>query len=498
MKALLKRIFLLALAFVLMLSSPIYSAELEIVRKPVWADHFYEADPQALSRTIADLTRKAQESQVKIPNHFRLRALILPHAGYIYSGWTAAHASFVLSPGQFAKVLLLGPDHRVGFKSAAICNVAAYETPLGRISLHADTQKLRRQTNLFEPLPATRDQEHSLEVTLPFLQHYLGDFQLVPVVVGGGDAKHLAAALETIIDADTLLVVSSDLSHYLPYSEAVVRDQETINELIRLKPDKLIATDNRACGKQPLIILAEIARRHHWRPVLLHYSNSGDTAGDRSRVVGYTAIAFFGDRSMDDKNSTDPRFSQEQGQALVKLARMTITDELGGGADESHGHDLPVMLQDDCFRRHCGTFVTLKIEGKLRGCIGSLTAKEPVLEGIRRNALNAAFHDPRFAALTKAELNRTEIEISILTEPQPLAYQDGPDLIEKLRPHVDGVIVREGHASATYLPQVWEQIPDPADFLSQLCLKAGLHSEAWHGSELEVLTYQVQYFEETH
>jgi len=118
------------------------------------------------------------------------------------------------------------------------------------------------------------------------------------------------------------------------------------------------------------------------------------------------------------------------------------------------------------------------------------------LEGVKRNAVNAAFHDPRFSPLSKDELDRTEIEVSILTEPQPLAFRDGQDLAQKLRAHVDGVIIRKGHASATFLPQVWEQLPGPEDFLSHLCLKAGLPSEAWKNSELEVLTYQVQYFEE--
>lgn len=200
---------------------------------------------------------------------------------------------------------------------------------------------------------------------------------------------------------------------------------------------------------------------------------------------------------MDDKNSAHPGFSDAQGRALVKLARMTITDKLDGGDTNSDPRDLPGLLHDDRFQARCGTFVTLKIGGNLRGCIGSLTATETVLDSIRRNALNAAFHDPRFAALSKDELKRTEIEVSILTEPQPLAYQNGPDLIGKLHPKVDGLIIRKGHASATFLPQVWEQLPDPEDFLGHLCLKAGLSSDAWQGTALEVLTYQVQYFEET-
>jgi AmmeMemoRadiSam system protein B/AmmeMemoRadiSam system protein A len=486
------------LAFALFIFFPASAVESGGVRKPVWAGRFYEADPSELSRTIADLTRKAQKSRVEIPDNRQLRALILPHAGYIYSGWTAGHACHVLQPGQFAKILLLGPDHRNIYKSAAICNVDVYETPLGRISLHDDTRRLRRRTELFESIPATADKEHSLEVVLPFLQHYLGKFQLVPVMVGRGPINALSAALQSIIDKNTLLVVSSDLSHYLAYTEAVVRDHETIDEIVDLKPKKLVAADNRACGKLPLLILTEIARRRHWRPLLLHYSNSGDTAGGRSRVVGYAAIAFFGDQSMDDKNTANTRFSQKQGQALVKLARLTIADKLKADDRQGDNGDVPLMLEDDCFQAHCGTFVTLKTRGKLRGCIGNLTSSETVLNSVRRNALNAAFHDPRFAALTIEELHGTDIEVSILSEPQPLTYLNGPDLIGKLRPHIDGVIIRKGHASATFLPQVWEQLPEPESFLRHLCLKAGLSSDAWQDDQLEVLTYQVQYFEEIH
>ena len=158
--------------------------------------------------------------------------------------------------------------------------------------------------------------------------------------------------------------------------------------------------------------------------------------------------------------------------------------------------DLLAALDDDRFKLPCGTFVTLKIKGQLRGCIGNLTATETVLDGVKRNAINAALHDPRFSPLSQDELERTQIEVSILSEPRPLAYRDGQDLIKKLRAHVDGVIIRKGHASATFLPQVWEQLPGPEDFLTHLCKKAGLPAEAWKNSELEVLTYQVQYFEE--
>jgi AmmeMemoRadiSam system protein A len=200
---------------------------------------------------------------------------------------------------------------------------------------------------------------------------------------------------------------------------------------------------------------------------------------------------------MDQHDTPNPLFSQEQGQVLVRLARKTIADKLKDDPEHSADVELQAELRDQCFQTRCGTFVTLKIKGKLRGCIGSLTSGEALSENIRRNALNAAFHDPRFSALSKEELNRADIEISILSEPQELAHRNGSDLIAKLRPHIDGVIIRKGPASATFLPQVWEQLPQPEDFLSHLCLKAGLSSDDWQRGELEVSTYQVQYFEET-
>jgi len=197
-----------------------------------------------------------------------------------------------------------------------------------------------------------------------------------------------------------------------------------------------------------------------------------------------------------ESNGSSARFTEKQGQLLVKLARDTILKELAGKLSDTEAGTSALAFQDERFQAHCGTFVTLKMQGQLRGCIGNLTPKESVLEGVKRNAVNSAFYDPRFSSLTAAELDRTAIEVSILTEPVPLEYQDSQDLIQKLRVNVDGVIIRKGHASATFLPQVWEQLPRPENFLNHLCLKAGLPADTWKSSELEVLTYQVQCFEE--
>jgi AmmeMemoRadiSam system protein A len=188
------------------------------------------------------------------------------------------------------------------------------------------------------------------------------------------------------------------------------------------------------------------------------------------------------------------RLTQKLGQALIALARNSIAERiaLNFQVDEA----LYDMLEDKRLKAKSGTFVTLNKKGTLRGCIGSLTPSETIVESVKRNAINAAFHDYRFDPLTPTELDDVEIELSILTEPEVLKYEDPADLISKLKPGEDGVIIRFGASRATFLPQVWKQLPDPQDFLNHLCLKAGLAADAWQTSKLEVLIYQVQYFEE--
>jgi len=487
MKRYFKSILTIFLAFCLAYFFSVKAVYADDIRMPVWAGKFYPATQSELKQTIDTLTQNAKQTTVKIPPNKKLKAIILPHAGYIYSGFTAAHASHVLSENQFNKVVLLGPDHRVGFRNCAISNVKGYQTPLGFIRLHEDTKTLLKKSNLFQYIQKFDEVEHSLEVILPFLQYYLNDYELVPIVIGRPfEINSIVDSIEPLLDSDTLLAVSSDLSHYLPYSEAVARDKETIELILNGKPEIFIKRENCACGKIPILILMEIAHRQEWQPVLLNYTNSGDTAGDRSKVVGYAAIAYFGKASL----------SQKQGQVLVKLARRTIMEKLGRKMLPDQARQLSADLKNSCFNEHCGTFVTLKIDGRLRGCIGSLTSNESILTGIRRNALNAAFRDPRFPPLTADEFGHVDIEISILAKPQPIVYTDYTDLLSKLRVNVDGVIIRKGHAGATFLPQVWKQLRQPDIFLSHLCAKAGLSADSWKNTKLEVLTYQVQYFEE--
>ncbi|MFC1534418.1 AmmeMemoRadiSam system protein A [Thermodesulfobacteriota bacterium] len=190
---------------------------------------------------------------------------------------------------------------------------------------------------------------------------------------------------------------------------------------------------------------------------------------------------------------TDPnRLTDEEGRYLLSVARKTIENRLFNQKDQ----DQQDTVSSEKFLEDRGTFVTLTIKGNLRGCIGHIIPQETLFEGIKVNAINAAFRDPRFRPLSKEEWDKVKIEISILTEPKPLSYSDANDLLNKLRVGVDGVILKKGFRQATFLPQVWDQLPDKKEFLTHLCMKAGLDGYAWKKEKLEVLTYQVQAFEE--
>ena len=185
----------------------------------------------------------------------------------------------------------------------------------------------------------------------------------------------------------------------------------------------------------------------------------------------------------------DDMLTAEQGAFLLRLARLTIGEKLG------RKEGIPAA-EDAALQRRSGAFVTLKIEGQLRGCIGNLEPAGSIADGIQRNALNAAFHDHRFSPLSEEELDHVHIDISILTPASPLVYSDAADLLKKLRPGIDGIILSHGSAMATFLPQVWEQLPRPEQFLGHLCLKAGLPERAWRDSHPEILVYRVQCFAE--
>ena len=419
------------------------------------AGTFYPANRASLQRTVNDCLDAPREPVVRpgFP-----KALIVPHAGYVYSGPVAGSAYALLRParGLIRRVILLGPCHRVAIRGLALAQVAAFETPLGAIAVDAGAAASLADLPQVIGSSAAHAAEHSLEVQLPFLQSVLGDFELVPLAVGRASAREVAQVLDRLWGGpETLIVVSSDLSHYLGYEAACAVDRRTVDAILEGRSD---IQHDQACGATPVGGLVEAARAHHLEAELLDLRNSGDTAGDRDRVVGYAAIAYW--------QPGQAAYGTSHGETLVSLARSGVASALGAAM-----HTVPEAgwLAEDR-----ATFVTLTRRGALRGCIGTMEAYRPLAHDVVANARAAALRDRRFPPVTAAELPSIRIEVSLLSDPSPLLFADHDDLVAQLRPGLDGIILSAGGCRGTFLPQVWESLPDPEEFVARLKQKAGL------------------------
>lgn len=445
------------------------------VRMPAVAGMFYPGDTVSLRNELSACLGTAAPAHAA---EGRLKALIVPHAGYVYSGGTAGSAYALLreQAPRIRRVVLLGPCHRVAVRGLAAPTVAAFATPLGDIPL--DRTALDALASLPQVVAndAAHAQEHSLEVQLPFLQSVLGDISLVPLAVGQASGDEVAAAIDRLWGGEeTLIVVSSDLSHFHAYAEARRIDADTAHHILALEP---LTSFDQACGALPINGLLDVARRRGLRIERVAQCNSGDTAGDKSRVVGYASFALYERTAADDAGL---------GHALLVRARNAIAAELDLPQQPEPGH--PDLASPGA------TFVTLTQDGQLRGCIGSLEAHRPLERDVRANAVAAALRDPRFPPLTAAELARTRVEVSLLTAPQAMPVASEADALRQLRPGIDGVILSAGMRRATFLPQVWEQLPDPRTFLANLKQKAGLPAD-WWSEEASLQRYEVRKWKE--
>ncbi len=487
------------------------------VREPAVQGQFYPGNKEELIRMVDGFLAQPPAVEVK----GRIRAIISPHAGYIYSGPVAAEG-FRQIPLDIRRVIVMGPSHHVAMRGGgSIPDVAAYRNVLGDVPLDPAAAVLRRKYAFFGNVPAAHKLEHSVEVMLPFLQRRLRHpFTFIPIVLGFDfDAQAMARALAPLAkDPKTLVVASSDLSHYYPYAVAEKKDHACLAAILSMNVEALRRQE--LCGKEPVAVLLDLARLLHWKPVLVDYKNSGDTAGDKSRVVGYGCVAFVAETPQANsagartdaakvpaKPGNEPAeapaapahrnaeqlLDPEEQKTLLRLARQTLRAAL----EHQPLPELPAGTSG-LFAKKLGCFVTLQEHGRLRGCIGNIFPVHPLAEAVRRNAINAAFHDPRFRPLRREELDAVHIEISVLTVPRELEFKDAEDLKRKLRPGIDGVVLQQGMLrQSTYLPQVWEQLPDKESFLTHLCLKGGMAPDAWKDpNKITVLVYQAFVFGE--
>jgi AmmeMemoRadiSam system protein B/AmmeMemoRadiSam system protein A len=474
------------------------------VRKPAVADQFYPGDPVALTKQLTGFFKNATKQS--IPG--KIIALTVPHAGYIYSGQVAAYAFKLLEGLSFETVVVISPSHVAYFQGASIYNGGAYETPLGTIPV--DTTTAGKIADLGERIflsekghgfVGTRG-EHALEVELPFLQTVLGKFKLVAIVIGDQDyatCEELGQALAKALQGrNALIVASSDLSHFHPYQEAVRLDSIVIDHVNSFDPEGLFADLSsgvcEACGGSPIVATMIAAKSLGAdKAKVLKYANSGDVTGDRSGVVGYMAAVMYDSQAHPKKEKTkseekkvgvDLGLSKEDRKVLMDIAKTTIGCKVKGEKLPEFKVDSPILKEKR------GAFVTIKENGQLRGCIGYIEAIKPLYITIQEMAEAAALHDPRFPPVSPEELDKLELEISVLT---PLRKIKDINEIE-IGKH--GVVLKKGYHQGVFLPQVaTEQGWDRITFLEELCYKAGIYDKnCWKDEDAEIYIYSADVF----
>ena len=471
------------------------SQNISVDRQAVAAGRFYSAGKDELFRDLKQLfeqCKKTKEKQL-------VRAIISPHAGYVFSGSVAASAfSAIDKDYNYRNIFIIGSSHVMSFDGASVYNTGDYLTPLGRIEVNKEiTNKLRRENREFDFPQKAHLQEHSIEVQIPFIQYYFTSKPtIVPIIIGTGNEatiKKIAGALRPWFTADNLFIISSDFSHYPPYKEAIEADNSSARGLISGDPQTFIkALKNNSskkieglatsmCGWTSgltLLYLSEGDSKLEYK--LLDYRNSGDSEyGDKDGVVGYHAIALIdkeGNHNPVNGQAGSFSFNEDEKRKLFEIARTGISSKLFEGKENvSDIRPVPEKL-----KMHYGAFVTLKTGGKLRGCIGRFISSDPLYEVVKASAISSAFEDPRFPPLTKEEYARTNIEITILG---PLVKISGPDEII-LGKH--GIYIKKGLRSGTMLPQVAiEQGWTVEQFLGYTSRdKAGLGWDEWKDAEL--------------
>jgi AmmeMemoRadiSam system protein B/AmmeMemoRadiSam system protein A len=470
----------------------------ENVRQAAVAGGFYPADPKTLSAMIDDMLAHATPPPINDP----ILAVVAPHAGYQYSGPVAAYTYAALKGRKFSRVVVIAPSHYEAFDFTSVYEGDAYATPLGTVPVDKAFAKQLVQmspTIKFSSrghTPNREGAEHALEVELPWLQRVLGDFQLVPVVMGDQSyesSRALGVALAKLIqgkDNDTLIVASSDLSHYHPYDEAVKIDHKTLNALQAW--DYFSMSRNfeariwEACGGAPIVAAMIAAERMGANQALvLKYANSGDITGDHSRVVGYSADVFL---KTQGGKTLEPQFSLNghEKDELLALARKSVEYAVR----EKKAYE-PTASASEVLNQERGAFVTLRKSGELRGCIGYTSAEKPLYMTVRDTATLAALRDPRFQPVAASELPQIDYEVSVLSPLRRVLD------IRQIKVGQHGLLMKNGTYEGLLLPQVpVEEKWDRQRFLEETCAKAGMRSGCWKDENTDIFMFTAVVFGE--
>jgi hypothetical protein len=459
-----------------------------LVRAATQANRFYTGDAKELSDEVDSLLAL----HVKDRQYEQVAALIVPHAGYYFSGNVAAAAyQSIPDSKEYKRIFLLGPSHHEWLDGVSVnTEFDYYATPLGNVKVDVETaQKLMEADSVFSYQPKAHDREHCLEVQLPFLQKRLKDVPpIIPIIISTNDflkLKRIAETLKPYLTEENLFVVSSDFSHYPKYEDACEVDDRTGKAVESGDVERFIAQleenarsgvrnlATSACGELAIATLMLMMQDGGYEVKHLLYQNSGDTDNhDHSRVVGYHAFTII------RKTSQEFALSDDEKRMLKDIALTSIKDSLDGKRIAQ-----PIFnSQFSILNSKCGAFVSLHKQGRLRGCIGHFGEDVPLYEIVAEMARAAAFEDPRFMPVTKNELDDIDIEISVLTPMRRIQSLDEFEL------HRNGIYIRKGYRSGTFLPQVADEVNwTKEEFVSHCAQdKAGIGWSGWKDAELYV------------
>ncbi|MFW5753844.1 MAG: AmmeMemoRadiSam system protein B [Marinilabiliaceae bacterium] len=462
-------------------------------RKPAVAGMFYEGDSAALEEHLQRLFDEAKEPV----SEAEVAAVIVPHAGYVFSGGVAASAFNQISPDtKFERVFLIGSSHRMAFEGASVYTQGDYITPLGKVEVDREVARhLVESSSVVSDNPAPHKEEHSLEVELPFLQHHLKHpFKLVPIMMGPHDASgpvDVAHLLEPWFKPGNLFVISTDFSHYPPYEKAREVDSLTAGAILSNDPEELNRTlegnkfknieglATSLCGWTSVLTLMHLTKdKDDLEYVDLEYKNSGDSRrGDKDKVVGYHAISVF---RTNGKKKVHDNFSlnEQEKQWLLDHSYQTLRKVVGGeGKTDEGAGEVPAGLKTPA-----GAFVSLYKDDKLQGCIGHFGEDKPLYKVVEEMTRAAALDDPRFSPVSPGEIEDIKVEISVLT---PMRKVDD---VSDIKPGKHGILIKNGSRSGTFLPQVADKTGWNREELLGHCArdKAGLSWDGWKDSEVFV------------
>jgi AmmeMemoRadiSam system protein B/AmmeMemoRadiSam system protein A len=471
-------------------------AGMQEIRESAVAGSWYPGNPDALSRDIKGYLDKAEKERVD----GEIVALVSPHAGYAYSGQVAAYAYKLIEGKPFDTVVVVAPSHYVNFKGFSLWDRGGYRTPLGLVPVDVElSRKMMEKSREIQFIPEAHAREHSLEMQIPFLQVVLKSFKLVPIVMepdwSWEGCQTLARSIaDTVRGKKTLLVASTDLSHFHNYEKAVELDRRVIDRLDRFDPEGLTLNlkGNRAeaCGGGPVVAVMLAAKALGANQgKSLKYLNSGDVTGERSRVVGYAAGVFYKgagrtvEMKEEKKVGVDLGLSAEDKKTLHHIARTVVENRAKGKPVPEFKVETPILNESR------GAFVTINKKGQLRGCIGYIEGRGPVYKTVEKMAEEAAFRDPRFDPVKERELPELEIEISVLTPLKKITD------INEIEVGKHGIYIKKGWNSGLLLPQVatdygWDRLT----FLEHTCQKAGLPTNAWKEKNMEIYIFSADIF----